>query len=147
MNRCLICNENIEDTFSNLFVCNVKLCYKCFNRFKFRNDKLGTYKRAIYNSDIAYEAPNHRNNEIEVYVTYKIALKNESTYLGRINNILDYCDTRYDLVAVGYSVDEKDQITNNISFGGKQAYNGSYSKYVINTNTMLSEKETKYIQK
>lgn len=39
MNRCLICNENIEDTFSNLFVCNVKLCYKCFNRFKFRNDK------------------------------------------------------------------------------------------------------------
>ena len=112
---------------------------------KFRNDKLGTYKRAIYNSDIAYEAPNHRNNEIEVYVTYKIALKNESTYLGRINNILDYCDTRYDLVAVGYSVDEKDQITNNISFGGKQAYNGSYSKYVINTNTMLSAGETKYI--
>ena len=112
---------------------------------KFRNDRLGTYKRAIYKSDITYESPNHRNNELEVYVTYKIALNNQSTYLGRINNIVDYCDNRYNLVAAGYSIDENDQITDNIGFSEKQQYNSSYSKYIINTNATVSAGETKYV--
>ena len=38
MNRCFICGETIEDTFNNIFDCNVSVCYKCFNKFKIRND-------------------------------------------------------------------------------------------------------------
>ena len=105
----------------------------------------GTYARAIYKADAEYEAPNHKDNEIKAYVTYKVALKNESSYLGRINNIVDYCDIRYELIAAGTSVDDKDNITGNINFGQKTAYNDSYSKYVIETNSVVKPGETNYV--
>lgn len=105
----------------------------------------GTYARAIYKADAEYEAPNHKDNEIKVYVTYKVALKNESSYLGRINNIVDYCDSRYELVAAGTSIDDKDNITGNIKFGEKSGYNDSYSKYIIETNSVVKPSETNYL--
>ncbi len=105
----------------------------------------GTYDRAIYSSDAKYEAPNHRDNELKVYVTYKVALKNESSYLGRINNIVDYCDSRYNLIAVGTSIDDRDNITGNIGYSNKIAYNNQYSKYIINTNAILKPGETQYL--
>lgn len=37
MNRCLICEKVIDDTFSSLIGENYKICYECFNRFKKRN--------------------------------------------------------------------------------------------------------------
>lgn len=111
---------------------------------KFQNNR-GTYDRAIYKSDAVYEAPNHKDNEIKVYVTYKIALRNESQYLGRINNIVNYTDSRTELIAVGTGIDNSDNITGNIGFGAKTAYNGTYSKYIINTNTLLNSGTTSYL--
>lgn len=111
---------------------------------KFQNNR-GTYDRAIYIADSEYEAPNHRDNEIKVYVTYKIALKNESSYLGKINRIVDYCDNRYELVAVGTSIDENDAITGDLGHGLKTSYNDEYSKYIIDTNTVINAGETSYI--
>lgn len=105
----------------------------------------GTYARAIYKADAEYEAPNHKDNEIKVYVTYKVALRNESSYLGRINNIVDYCDTRYELIAAGTSIDEKDNITGNIKFGEKSGYNDNYSKYIVETNSVVNPSETNYL--
>ena len=74
----------------------------------------GTYKRAIYTADAEYEAPNHKDNELKVYVTYKIAVNNESTYLGRINSIVDYAEKNIDMIAAGTAIDDKDNITRNI---------------------------------
>lgn len=105
----------------------------------------GTYARAIYKADAEYEAPNHKDNEIKVYVTYKVALRNESAYLGRINNIVDYCDSRYGLVAAGTSIDDKDNIKGNLSFGKKLGYNDEYSKYIIDVNSVVKSSETNYI--
>lgn len=105
----------------------------------------GTYKRAIYTADAEYEAPNHKDNELKVYVTYKIAVNNESTYLGRINSIVDYADKNFDMIAVGTAIDDKDNITGNLQYGNKQEYNDKYSKYVIDINTELTPGQAKFV--
>lgn len=105
----------------------------------------GTYKRAIYTADAEYEAPNHKDNELKVYVTYKIAVNNESTYLGRINSIVDYADKNFDMIAAGTAIDDKDNITGNLQYGNKQVYNDKYSKYVIDINTELTPGQAKFV--
>ena len=105
----------------------------------------GTYKRAIYTADAEYEAPNHKDNELKVYVTYKIAVNNESTYLGRINSIVDYADKNFDMIAAGTAIDDKDNITGNLQYGNKQEYNDKYSKYVIDINTELTQGQAKFV--
>ena len=55
---------------------------------KFKNSYTGTYKRAIYESDLNYQNPDDRNKELQVYLTYKIALTNESSYLTKVNRII-----------------------------------------------------------
>ncbi len=111
---------------------------------KFQNNR-GTYNRAIYKSDAEYEAANHKDNELKVYLTYKIALKNESTYLGKINNIVNYSDNDYEMIAAGTAIDENDTISSNLNYGSKTTYNDEYSKYTIDVNTLLGAGETKYI--
>lgn len=106
----------------------------------------GTYQRAIYTADAEYDAPNHKDNELRVYVTYKIALKNESTFLGRINNIVNYCDNRYELIKAGTNIDNTtSEITGDLGFSSKTEYNEEYSKYTIDTNMMVNPAEAKYI--
>lgn len=104
----------------------------------------GTYDRAIYHSDAWYEDQD-KSNEIKVRVTYKVALKNESSYLGRINSIVDYCDNRYTLIKVGTSIDENYNINENINFGDKTQYNNEYAKYIIDVNSIVKPSETNYI--
>lgn len=111
---------------------------------KFQNNR-GTYNRAIYTSDAEYETPNHKDRELKVYTTYKIALKNESTYLGKINSILDYCDTRMNLIAAGTTINDQDQIGGNINYSDKQQYNDKYSKYIVYPDTTIEAGETKFI--
>lgn len=111
---------------------------------KFQNNR-GTYDRAIYKSDVNYEAPNHKDNEVKVYLTYKIALRNESQYLGRINSIVNYTDSRSELIAVGTGFDNQENVIGTISFGAKTSANNGYSKYVINTNTLINPGNTTYL--
>ena len=109
----------------------------------------GTYSRAIYTADAEYEQPDGKDDkEIKVYVTYKIALKNESTYLARINNIVDYCDPRVELIKAGTTIDPNtfeisgDINSDNIS---KSEYNEKYSKYTLNINSDVNSGEIKNI--
>lgn len=37
MNRCLVCNEVIEDNFNSLFCEKQKICYRCYKKFNVRN--------------------------------------------------------------------------------------------------------------
>ena len=110
---------------------------------KFQNNR-GTYNRAIYEADAKYETEN-KDKELKVYVTYKIALKNQSSYLGRINNIVDYCDNRYELISAGTSIDDNDNVKGDISFGNKTEYNEEYAKYIIDVNSVVKPGETNYI--
>lgn len=106
---------------------------------KFQNNQ-GTYRRAIYESDAYYEAANHRDNELKVFVTYKITLKNESSYLARINQITDYYDSRFNLLAIGTAIDDNDSISGNINYNA-QGYNNDYSKCDIDVNATLNPSE------
>lgn len=103
---------------------------------QFQNNR-GTYNRAIYTADAEYQAPNHKDNELKVYLTYQIRLINESTYLGRINNIIDYSDNDLNMIAAGTNVDDKDSISGNLKFGQKTSYDEKYSSNRIDVNTTI----------
>lgn len=125
-----------EEAYSNLGV-------------KFQSNN-GKYKRAIYKSDAYYA--NGSSNKLQIYVTYRIALRNESVYNGRINSIVDYCDNKMSLISVGTSINSETYInnddiiseTNRNNLASTSAYN-NYTKYVINVNSYVNSGETKYI--
>lgn len=105
---------------------------------QFQNNR-GTYNRAIYTADAEYEAPNHKDNELKVYLTYQIRLINESSYLARINNIIDYSDSGLNMIAAGTNVDDQDTISGDIKFGQKTAYNDNYSSNLIEVNSTVKQ--------
>ena len=113
---------------------------------KFQNNK-GTYSRAIYKADAEFKSPGEPDKELKVFATYKIALKNESSYLGRINSIVDYCDDDFDLVAAGAVLyEENDTVYDNISRSLDETYNGNgYKKYILNVNTEIHPGATEFI--
>jgi len=116
---------------------------------KFQNNR-GSYSRAIYKADYDYVNNLDKSKEISVYVTYKIALKNEGTYLGRINNIIDYCDSNYDIQTAGYSINDEDFISDNISVVEDTNANiNGYKKYIVDTSARTieaGEEQYLYIQ-
>ena len=55
----------------------------------------GSYNRALYPSDYEYSG----ENKLEVYITYKIAIRNQSqSILTRIDEVVDYYDDTYEYV-------------------------------------------------
>ena len=109
----------------------------------------GMYQRAIYEADYNY-TNSDKNKEITVYLTYKVTLKNEETYNGRINSVVDYYDSNYEYVTSGFDIDDNsDTITNNISdvSGPEDAENG-FKKHTINLYKDIDagEKVDFYIQ-
>ena len=66
-----------------------------------------TYSRAIYESD--YQDPTDgpvENDELEVYITYMINIRNQATDLtSTVNQIVEYFDPRYESIEVGTSCD------------------------------------------
>ena len=64
-------------------------------KVKFGNKYMQTYTRAVNPSDIAYVNYNN-TDDLKVYVTYDIILKNQSNTLPMtINNIVNYFDSNY----------------------------------------------------
>ena len=108
-------------------------------------DKYGTmsYTRAIYKADYEYINEEDPTRELQVYVTYRIALRNESTNLiSRINSIVDYYDSRYTLLKVGTTLDENGSITGNELTHTDTSYNDEYAKTVVDTNMKLDPQTT-----
>ena len=98
-----------------------------------------SYTRTIYSSDIVYNMQPGNEESLQVYITYKIALRNESTSLyTKVNEIVNYYDSRYKVISVtnenGNSIKE---VTEQGSVG-----NG-YNKLTINTNQNIeAEKQS-----
>ena len=73
----------------------------------YSNRNLNLYTRRIYESDLAYNEKN--SGLMEVYVTYKIRVKNQSTKLiSRVNEIANYYDNRYTIVESWRGDNKKD---------------------------------------
>lgn len=95
------------------------------------------YTRAIYKADYEWTTED-KTNELEVKITYKIAIKNQSTALkARVNSIVDYFDKNY-IFDFGLNSDL------NILNGDNINYNNEYSKLIIDTsNTTIDPQQEK----
>lgn len=123
---------------------------------RFKDEKIGTYTRAIYQSDTKYINEKDKSKELEVYVNYKIALKNESTYIGEVNTIQNYYDKRYDVNAIGSRINEQGDLEKGTGYKdmsyteGNGIVNEKYKTVTINANRsiVIGARESKeiYIQ-
>lgn len=101
-----------------------------------------SYTRAIYEADKEYTSSD-KSKELKVYVTYKISMKNESSNLQvQVNNIVDYYDSNYTLIKTGTGIDEKGNVTGDISNSGSQSYKDKYQKVIINTNSKIEHNKS-----
>ena len=107
-----------------------------------------SYTRAIYKADYEYVNEEDSSRELKVYVTYRIGIRNESSSLmTQVNNLVDYFDSRYAIVAVGTGINEEGIITGNIDYK-QEIYNDEYSKAIIYTNSKIESGKTNefYVQ-
>ena len=111
---------------------------------KFENRFTQTYNRAIYDADVNYQTKD-KSKELQVYLTYKIAIRNESSYLTKANSVVDYFDNRYELVAAGTGIDGQNNITGNLNIASNGKYNDEYNKAIIDTNTVIKSGESNYL--
>lgn len=113
---------------------------------KFKDVYENTYTRAIYKSDLDYQTEN-KDKELQVYLTYRIGIRNESPYITKANSIVDYYDNRYQIVAVGTGLDVQNNntVTGKIDSYSTDKYNDNLNKAIINTNTTVQPGETNYI--
>ncbi len=100
-----------------------------------------SYTREIYSSDVSYNAQDENKGKLQVYVTYKIAIKNEATNLyTKINNIVNYFDNRYEISSI------KDQSGNDIQHDVDANYNNNgFKKVTINTNKQINPQMQEFV--
>ena len=110
---------------------------------KFASEYLdNSYTRAIYRADYEYENEEDRSRELKVYITYRIAVMNESSSLiTQVNNLVDYFDRRYTIVAIGTGIDQEGIITGNIDYS-EEDYNAEYKQATIYTNSRIESGKT-----
>lgn len=112
---------------------------------KFKNSFTGTYKRAIYKSDYDYENKDDASRELQVYLTYKVAITNESSYLTRANSIVDYFDNRFEIIGVGTGLEGENSITGELNYKSVDSNNSNYKKYVIDVNSVVESGKSTYV--
>ena len=108
-----------------------------------------TYSRAIYESD--YKDPTDgpvENDELEVYITYMINIRNQATDLtSTVNQIVEYYDPRYEAIEAGTSCD-----TDTGKLGGtdgvqiqEEAADNGYKKAIITCNLTINPEDEENI--
>ena len=104
-----------------------------------------TYTRPIYKSDYDFQDSSNANNELGLRITYKIAIRNESTNItSRVNTVYDYFDSKYKLIGIGTGVATNGDITNAVSYTVED-YNSKYKRAVINPNISVGAQTQQYI--
>ncbi len=105
---------------------------------KFANEYIdNSYTRAIYKADYEYVNEEDSSRELKAYITYRIAVRNEtSSLITQVNNLVDYFDSRYTIVAMGTGINQEGIITGNIDYE-QEAYNDEYAKTIIYTNSRI----------
>ena len=105
---------------------------------RFENPYKNVYKRPIYQADAEYENEDG-TKELKVALTYKITIANQETLNTRVNNIVDYFDSRYTILGIGTGINEQNgAITNPIQYT-ESNYNNTYKKVNIDVNTLIGQ--------
>ena len=81
---------------------------------KFANKYISnSYSREVYSSDLVYNEQ-YEGGKLEVYVTYRVQLRNESSVYSQLKTLKNYYDERYESILVrddGYVTNDKGIIT------------------------------------
>ena len=77
---------------------------------RFENPYKDIYKRPVYRADAEYTTDD-KSQELKMALTYKITVANQETLNTKVNEVVDYFDSRYTLVGIGTGVDSKGNIT------------------------------------
>ena len=112
-----------------------------------------SYTREIYSSDLVYNNQTEGEGKLGVYITYKIAIRNEATDVyTRINELANYYDSRYEIQKIGTEVDEHGNVSGtNIDIPQNVQNIGEYTKSIIdlrnvgNINPISAQNNTMYI--
>ena len=69
---------------------------------KFANKYIeNSYSRDVYSSDISYNQQTGQEGALQIYVTYRIQIKNEASSVNtKVNMLTNYYDNRYEVVSV-----------------------------------------------
>ena len=113
---------------------------------------LNIYTRRIYESDLALE--NLKPGSMQLYVTYKMIVKNQSTVLNaKVKELANYYDARYE-VADSWIADSKGNKTGNATWGDSKygrakvsdVYKAAYTTALANTEILPGEYVDVYIK-
>lgn len=141
-----------DKTFTNAdrIVENIK------NEFAGDSYDLNMRKEEVFNGNSAnnytgvdgYQVNNDynltRDDRLKVYVTYKIALRNQSSVKAAVTEVVDYYDTNYEFVEA-YVGDENGAKTGNVTKYDTSMYGNEYksTKNSYKTMYLRPEKETR----
>lgn len=109
---------------------------------KFKDKMTEIYTQPIFQPDVSYSSDN-QEKELQVYLIYKIAINNNSSYLTRADSIVDYFDSRYSFVCAGTGLDGNN-ITGRVN-ATEQSYNSEYKKVIIDSNLVVETGKIDYI--
>ena len=113
---------------------------------------LNIYTRRIYESDLALE--NLKPGSMQIYVTYKMRVKNQSTVLNaKVKELANYYDARYE-VADSWIADSKGNKTGSATWGDSKygrakvsdVYKAAYTTALANTEILPGEYVDVYIK-
>ena len=113
---------------------------------------LNIYTRRIYESDLALE--NLKPGSMQLYVTYKMRVKNQSTVLNaKVKELANYYDARYE-VADSWIADGKGNKTGSATWGDSKygrakvsdVYKAAYTTALANTEILPGEYVDVYIK-
>ena len=114
------------------------------NSSQYSNRGLNTYQRPLYESDLAWHLADPTNNVMEVYVTYKIVVKNQSdTLTTSITELANYFDRRYTLVQSWIGDNTGNRVNWSSNGKGRGDYDSHYStEYTSGLNLRLEPGKT-----
>ena len=106
---------------------------------RFESRYKGIYTRPVYRADAEYETGDG-SNELEMKVTYKITIANQEALPTRINQIVDYCDSRFDNIVIGTGIDASNgNLTGTFSSSSYRIQNNSdYKRVEIDVNQTIN---------
>ena len=108
---------------------------------KFENKYLSnSYSREVYSSDLIYNGQPGNEGSLQIFVTYRVKIRNESTNLyNNVRSLVNYYDARYENVVVR---DANGNILNTTN----DNYNADgYRKLTINLNEQIRYQDTSEI--
>ena len=108
---------------------------------KFENKYLSnSYSREVYSSDLVYNGQPGNEGSLQIFVTYRVKIRNESTNLyNNVRSLVNYYDARYENVVVR---DANGNILNTTN----DNYNADgYRKLTINLNEQIRYQDTSEI--